>query len=81
VGNVCVKHIGGALYTAKKCGKHDQQLSWNKHGPVGATDPQGPAGRRVHRARWAGRGRRARFRRRSLAERLCAATAQLPPNS
>jgi hypothetical protein len=41
---VCVKHTGGALYTAKKCARHDQQLSWNKQGPAGATGAQGPAG-------------------------------------
>ena len=41
---VCVKHTGGALYSAKKCARHDQQLSWNKQGPAGATGSQGPAG-------------------------------------
>ncbi len=42
--SVCVKHNGGALYEAKKCAKHDQRLSWNKQGPVGATGRTGATG-------------------------------------
>ena len=41
---VCVSHKGGALYRAKKCAKHDKQLSWNKQGPQGATGPRGLQG-------------------------------------
>lgn len=38
---VCVNHKNGTLYKAKKCARHDKNLSWNKVGPTG---PQGPAG-------------------------------------
>jgi hypothetical protein len=47
---VCVSHKGGTLYKARKCAKHDKQLSWNKQGlrgprgATGATGPQGPHG-------------------------------------
>jgi hypothetical protein len=41
---VCISHKSSTLYKAKKCGRHDRQLSWNKQGPRGATGPQGPQG-------------------------------------
>jgi hypothetical protein len=41
---VCVSHNGGTLYRARRCAKHDKQLSWNKQGPTGATGPQGKQG-------------------------------------
>ncbi len=41
---VCVSHKGGALYKAKKCAKHDKQLTWNKQGPPGAPGPRGLQG-------------------------------------
>jgi Collagen triple helix repeat (20 copies) len=40
----CVSHNDGTLYRAKRCAKHDKQLSWNKQGPTGATGPQGKQG-------------------------------------
>ncbi len=41
---VCVNHSSGTLYKARKCARHDTQLSWNKQGSPGATGPQGPIG-------------------------------------
>jgi hypothetical protein len=47
---VCIKHQGGTLYKARKCAKHDTELSWNKlgprglQGPLGLQGPQGPQG-------------------------------------
>jgi hypothetical protein len=46
----CVNHRGGTLYKAKKCARHDKELSWNQQGPPGpegppgAQGPQGPQG-------------------------------------
>jgi hypothetical protein len=40
----CVSHNGGTLYRAKRCAKHDKQLSWNEQGPPGATGRQGRQG-------------------------------------
>jgi hypothetical protein len=47
---VCVHHNGGGLYEAKKCAKHDANLSWNTQGPPGQQGnpglqgPRGPQG-------------------------------------
>jgi hypothetical protein len=38
----CVRHQGGALYTARKCARHDRTLTWNVAGPPGPST--GPAG-------------------------------------
>ena len=45
----CVHHVGGGLYEAKHCAKHDRRLTWNAVGPRGATGlagATGPAGSR-----------------------------------
>jgi hypothetical protein len=47
---VCVHHNGGGLYEARKCAKHDANLSWNAQGPPGQPGtpglqgPRGPQG-------------------------------------
>lgn len=41
---VCVSHKSGGLYEARRCAKHDQKLSWNEQGPVGAPGVAGPKG-------------------------------------
>ena len=42
--NACVHKAGGGLYVAKKCGRHNTKLSWNKVGPTGAAGATGAAG-------------------------------------
>lgn len=45
--SVCIHHKGGALYSARRCARHDRRLSWNaggRQGATGATGAQGPAG-------------------------------------
>jgi hypothetical protein len=39
-----VSHKGGTLYKAKKCAKHDRELTWNKQGPQGRQGVQGVQG-------------------------------------
>jgi hypothetical protein len=41
---VCVHHVGGGLYQAKRCAKHDTSLTWNRAGIQG---PQGPGGKLI----------------------------------
>lgn len=40
----CVHHIGGGLYSARRCARHDRRLVWSVTGPRGATGQQGPQG-------------------------------------
>jgi hypothetical protein len=41
---VCVHKKGGALYSAKKCSKHDSKLTWNVQGPAGSNGRNGANG-------------------------------------
>lgn len=40
--SACVHRHGGGLYTAHKCARHDQRLTWDVTGPQGAPGPAGP---------------------------------------
>jgi hypothetical protein len=42
--SACVRHGGGGLYVAHRCGHGDPRLTWNATGPQGVSGPQGPAG-------------------------------------
>jgi len=45
--SVCINRKGGALYSARRCARHDRRLSWNadgRQGAAGAAGAQGPAG-------------------------------------
>jgi len=54
---VCVEHEGGALYSAKKCARHDRKLSWNRQGPAGPAGQSGPAGPQGAQGREGDQGR------------------------
>jgi Tfp pilus assembly protein FimT len=41
---VCVHRVGGGLYRAGRCAKHDKKLSWNAQGPRGSQGPKGDMG-------------------------------------
>ena len=43
--HACVHRVGGGIYVAKKCAKHDRKISWNKTGPRDDRDPKGQPGR------------------------------------
>ena len=42
--HACAHHRGGGLYVAKKCQRHDRQLTWSVTGPAGQQGPQGLQG-------------------------------------
>lgn len=40
----CVRHMGGGLYVAPRCARHDRRLTWNAVGPRGAAGTPGAQG-------------------------------------